>query len=101
MIYNVSQTSIDSFYSHGSKTLQADRILSVVQSSHADMSLREIKHIYDARFDTEIDVSTVSARCNQLVAEDRLQRATPVRKCQYSGKSVHPVSVAPAQGRLI
>lgn len=115
---SVQDTSINSYYSmpNEKKQGQADRIEAVVKflctgTPGADCSLREIKRTYDARYKgtydargkmiTEIDVSTVSARVNELIAAVRLFRPENYsRKCSISGETVHPVKLPSAQFTL-
>lgn len=106
MISNVSSTSRDALQSFGlsGQKTQADAIFVVVQqacrSGIKDMSLQEIKQAYRRLYEREIDVSSVSARVNNLVAAQRLVRDTDTRPCAVSGKGVHPVSV-PAKQALM
>lgn len=103
----VRETSIDAYHDmpNTKKRAQADRIESVVKflcecTPGADVSLREIKHTYDKNFGRvfgAIDVSTVSARVNELVAAGRLDRPGHTRKCTISKVTVHPVKPASLQ----
>lgn len=99
----VRDTSIDCFYSMRSayKATVCDSIYSIVAESKAALSLREIQARYNEEFDAHIDVSTVSARVNELVTASRLQRTAKVRKCTFSGKTIHPVSIVPVQLELV
>ena len=106
MISNVSKTSREALASvcKEGKNTQGDDVLSVISNAHVagrkDLSLREIKHLYQDRFSRDIDVSTVAARVNALVKTEHLVRAAVSRPCSLSGKSVMPVRVAPVQARL-
>jgi hypothetical protein len=75
---------------------QADRIEQIVRLRTIfrgeDVSLKEIQHIYHSRYH-HIELSTVSARVNALVAAKRLERLETTRKCSISGVSIHPVRV--------
>jgi len=99
----VRTTSIDAYHGIGNayKATVCDSIYSIVAESKSALSLREIKSRYNDLFDANIDVSTVSGRVNELVAANRLERTAPVRKCNFSGKTIHPVSVVPFQMRLV
>ena len=57
------------------------------------MSLKEIQSIYN-RYYKDIDLSTVSARVNGLVAAKRLERLEETRKCSISRISIHPLRPA-------
>lgn len=99
----VRDTSIDAYHGIGSayKATVCDSIYSIVAESKSALSLREIQSRYNDLFDANIDVSTVSARVNELITAGRLERTAPMRKCNFSGKTVHPVSVVPVQLRLV
>lgn len=103
---NIAETSRESLAGlslPGQKT-QADDVFLVVQlacrAGVKDLSLREIKQAYMRRFERDIDVSTVSARVNNLVTAQRLMRSTQSRPCSLSGKSVLPVSVPAKQAPM-
>lgn len=65
-----------------------------------DMSLREIQGRYEYLEDRRIDVGTVSARVNNLVAAGWLHRRSDIRPCRVTGHGVLPVYVLPQQERL-
>lgn len=93
---NVADTSIDAYRSIPVRKLatQADRICDIVKLHFftwgANLSLREIKGLYELS-GRQIDVSTVSARVNALVAAKRLKRLDETRKCNVTGIRVHPL----------
>ena len=96
---NVASTSITAYRNLPVKHLatQADRICDLV-TNHCntwggDLSLKEIKGIY-GRLYGEIEVSTISARVNALVAAGRLERLDDARKCSVTGINVLPVRPA-------
>ncbi len=99
----VLDTSIDAYHGIGNayKATVCDSIYSIVAHAQEPLSLREIKYFYENLIGDNIDVSTVSGRVNELVAANRLERSAPVRKCNFSGKTVHPVSIVPVQLRLV
>ena len=96
-------TSIEAYHniSNTYKATVCDSIYSIVAESNSALSLREIQSRYNDTHKTFIDVSTVSGRVNELITAGRLERTEPVRKCTFSGKSVHPVSIVPVQLRLV
>jgi hypothetical protein len=99
----VLDTSVDAFRQLPSVALkrQSDRIFEVVNACATDLSLREIAAAYEKRFGLQIDISTVSARVNALIAALRVERLESSRPCTVSGKTVHPVRVPPkGQGAL-
>ena len=65
-----------------------------------DLSLREIQQRFELLEGRRIDVSTVSARVNNLVAAGWLERRSDIRHCSVTGMAVHPVFVPPTQARL-
>lgn len=84
---------------------KSDLIESVVvvamRSGAADLSMREIQAGLESRFDMRLDLSTISARVNELVTAGRLLRdKTYVRPCRITGVGVHPVSAPMEQVRL-
>lgn len=98
----VLDTSIDAYHSLGNvyKENVCESIYAIVLLAHESLSLREIQAKYNSLLSANIDVSTVSARVNELVTAGRLERTAPVRKCKFSGKTIHPVSIVPVQMRL-
>lgn len=98
----VLDTSIDCYHSMGNmyKATVCNFIYSIVAHAQEALSLREIQAKYNSLLSANIDVSTVSARVNELVTAGRLERSAPVRKCNFSGKTIHPVSIVPVQMRL-
>lgn len=99
----VRDTSIDAYHSISNtyKATVCDSIYKIVAESKVALSLREIQSRYNDLYTANIDVSTVSGRVNELIVANRLERTAAVRKCSFSGKSVHPVSVVPVQMRLV
>jgi hypothetical protein len=99
----VQDTSIAAYRAMPVKRLQtqADRIEQIVKARSRerlsgrpgrDISLKEIQRAH--RFlHGDIELSTVSARVNALVAAKRLERLGTTRKCSISGISIHPVRV--------
>jgi hypothetical protein len=98
---NVQDTSITAYRSMPVKRLatQADRIELIVEQwclawgMEEGLSLKEIKALHQRRHG-DIELSTVSARVNSLVAAKRLERLETTRKCSISGIHIHPVRVA-------
>lgn len=85
--------------------VRAGEVLLVVtlacKAGHKDLSLREIKQAYVRQFDKDIDISTVSARVNELVKAKSLLRLSESRRlCTQSGASVLPVTVPTTQARM-
>jgi hypothetical protein len=99
----VADTSISAYRAMPVKQLatQADRIEQIVADEYAawgtDMSLREIQAAYRRLYcrtrGAYIDVSTVGARVNELIAANRLIRLETTRPCSNSQRPIHPVRV--------
>lgn len=93
---NVSDTSIAAWRSLPVQVLktQSDRICEIVTSYcnlwGGNLSLKEIQSIYNRNY-KDIDLSTVSARVNGLVAAKRLARLESTRKCSISRIHIHPL----------
>jgi hypothetical protein len=106
VISNVATTSRQALarLSQPGKNTQGDDVFEVISKACAagrkDLSLREIKHLYQDAFSVDIDVSTVSARVNVLVKAKRLVRDPVPRPCTLSGVLIGPVSLAPTQPDL-
>jgi hypothetical protein len=84
---------------------KADLIESVVvvamRSGATDLSMREIQAGLLSRFDMRLDLSSISARVNELVAAGRLLRdKTYTRPCRVTGAGVHPVCAPMEQVRM-
>lgn len=92
----MQETSIAAYHGLPVKTLatQSDRICEIVTKYHGwlggNISLKEIQSVY-RRYHGDIDLSTVSARVNGLVAAKRLERLETTRKCSISRISIHPL----------
>lgn len=99
-------TSSSAFKELGLKALQAqaravfDVALACQKAGARDMSLREIREAYERTHGVRIDVSTISARVNGLVAMGWLQRREETRACTISKHGVRPVFVPAKQARL-
>ena len=106
MISNVTSTSREALsnLAKPGKNTQGEDVFQVISEAcgagRKDLSLREIKHLYQDTFSRDIDVSTVSARVHALVKAKRLLHAAEPRLCAWSARSVLPVCVAPMQPDL-
>lgn len=96
---NVADTSIDAYHALPVQTLktQSDRICMLIECHwnlwKEALSLNEIKRLHKSMFG-DIDLSTISARVNGLVAAKRLERLEETRKCSISGVHIHPLRPA-------
>ena len=85
------------------KTLQ-DRILDICiraqRNGVADLSGGEIQKRYELQYGQRLDKSSISARVNNLVSANRLERLQHARVCQVSGRNIAPVRVPAVQARL-
>ena len=73
----------------GSELSQADKILGIIQLG-GDFSLQEIMKIYRGNWGN-IELSSVSARCNKLKEEEKIFETSP-RKCAITDKTVNPLT---------
>lgn len=73
----------------GQELSQSDKILGIIQLG-GDLSLQEIMKIYRGNWGN-IELSSVSARCNKLKEEEKIIEAAP-RKCAITGKTVNPLT---------
>lgn len=81
-----------------------ERIESVVTDSGRrgvrDMSAREIRDKIEADTGRRIELSTITARVNELVTAGRLQRDPAyTRACTVTGQQIHPLRAVPKQTR--
>ncbi|SEN72000.1 hypothetical protein SAMN05216404_106183 [Nitrosospira multiformis] len=92
----MQDTSIAAYHGLPVKTLktQSDRICEIVERYHGwlggNISLKEIQSIHRRNYG-DIELSTVSARVNGLVAAKRLERLEGTRKCSVTGVNIHPL----------
>jgi hypothetical protein len=92
----MQETSIAAYRNIPVKTLktQSDRICEIVTNYcnlwGGNLSLKEIQNIYGRNYH-DIELSTVSARVNGLVAAKRLERLESTRKCSISRIHIHPL----------
>lgn len=98
MIAETSITALQSVSLKEQKTL-ADKIFAVVvlarRAGVVDMSMREIQRDMELVEGKRIDLSTISARVNGLVAAKRLHRQHDApRACSFSGRLIFPLCVA-------
>ncbi len=95
----MQDTSIAAYRNIPVKSLktQSDRICEIVTDYCSlwggNLSLKEIQSIYSRNYH-DIELSTVSARVNGLVAAKRLERLESTRKCSISGIHIHPLRPA-------
>ncbi|SFB96358.1 hypothetical protein SAMN05216344_106110 [Polaromonas sp. OV174] len=77
-----------------------DVVLDSQRSGTQDMSLNEIRDIYESRQGRRIELGFVSARVSELVAAKRLVRLDDIRACSVTGSAVRPVCVPSEQAGL-
>ena len=74
---------------------------SACRSGERDLSMREIQRLLDQSAGRHIDMSTISARVNELVCAKRLTRDKyHPRRCTVTGKQIEPLSMPLSQARL-
>ena len=104
---NTRDTQSASFKALGYKRLgqQMQEILDIVRLGHergaVNMSLTEIRDLYEATYQRRIDLGTVSGRVRNLVDAGRLVRTDDSRACSVSKKIIRPVRMPLRQARLV
>ncbi len=71
-----------------------------IERGASDMSLTEIRDLYEHLHEKRIDLNRVSARVSNLIAAQRLERRSDTRPCLISKRNVHPVFIPLKQARL-
>jgi hypothetical protein len=95
----MQDSSIRAYHDLPVQTLktQSDRICMLVETHwnlwKEALSLNEIKRLHKSMFG-DIELSTIAARVNGLVAAKRLERLEKTRSCSVTGKTIHPVRPA-------
>ena len=103
---NTLDTQSAALHRMGFKALSASlaAVFDVVVAGHrsgaSDMSLTEIRDLYERMHGKRIDLNRVSARVSNLVTSGRLMRKQAPRPCSVTKHAVHPV-FAPAQQQSI
>lgn len=77
-----------------------DIVVGAQRNGIADLSLQEIRQRFEALHNTRIDLSTISARVNNLCVAGWLVRLPASRACTVTGREVHPVRAPEKQARL-
>lgn len=96
-------TSSDALKALGLRRLSAqqqaifDVVASACRNGMRDLSLTEIRDLFERANGKRIDVARVSSRVSELLSAGRLQRATEQRECSVTGHKCLPVSVVPHQ----
>ncbi len=90
--------------SNGARKTTCDMILDVVTRTQRcggrDMSMKEIQRDINTQYGRWLDVSTISARVNELMAGNKLQRTTEPRRCTVSGATIGGLSVPLTQASI-
>lgn len=73
----------------GTDKTQAEKILEIIELG-GTLSMQELMKIYRGKWGN-IELSSVSARCNKLKEEGKIIEAPP-RRCEISGKTVNPLT---------
>lgn len=103
----IADTSRDALQAMSISSLKrmGDRIHAVVaaacRAGALDVSMREIQQLLSRSTGEHIDMSSISARVNALVAAKRLVRhKSRPRACSITGKDIAPLSLPVVQDRL-
>lgn len=101
----MQESSISAYRGIPTKQLatQADRIFGLIEAFcntwGSDLSLNELKKIHQGVYG-DIELSTVSARVNALVAAGRIERLETSRKCEVTGRGIYPIRLPVKQAEL-
>lgn len=72
-----------------------------LQRESGDASMREVQNHLERHLGRRVDVSSISARVNELEAANRVVRDREMtRLCRVTQQSIHPLRLAPAQRRM-
>jgi len=76
-------------------------IASACRSGAKDMSMKEAQAALARVYGRTVELSSISARVNELVAAKRLVRdKLNTRPCTVTGQAIHPLSVVAEQERM-
>lgn len=80
---------------------EVETAIAQIQRTCGDASMREVQDHLERHLGRRVDVSSISARVNELEAAKRVVRdRTMTRLCRFSKESIHPLTVAPEQQRM-
>lgn len=80
---------------------EVETAISQIQRASGDASMKEVQDHLERHIGRRVDVSSISARVNELEAAKRVVRdRTCTRPCRMTGQAIHPLSVAPEQRRM-
>lgn len=90
--------------SNGKRKTLCDMIVDVVTQANRkgvrDLSMREVQVALNESYGRWVDVSTISARVNELMAGNKLLRVTQPRQCTISKAMVQALSVPMRQASI-
>jgi hypothetical protein len=69
-----------------------DVVADAMRAGFQDVSMREVQARLMAAHGLRLDLSTISARCNELVSAGRLLRSKTTRPCSITGQGIHGLS---------
>ena len=84
-----SKASYREIKESGTEMSQSDKILEIINIG-GTLSMQELMAIYRGKYGN-IELSSISARCNQLKADGKIIEASP-RKCSISDKTINPLT---------
>jgi len=90
-----SKASLLSEKEKGNTTSQEGKILEIIALG-GNLSLQEIMQIYRGKW-KNIELSSVSARCNKLKADGKIFEGRP-RKCSLTDKTINPLTIERKKG---
>lgn len=74
---------------NGTESTQAEKILAIIELG-GTLSMQELMKIYRGKHGN-IELSSISARCNKLKEEGKIIEAPP-RKCAITEKTINPLT---------
>lgn len=100
---DTSREAIASIGMRRRKSLADEVALAIqqIERINGDASMREIQNHLERHLGRRVDVSSISARVNELEAAKRVVRDREVtRLCRVTGQGIHPLSISPEWRQL-
>lgn len=80
---------------------EVETAIAQIQRASGDASMREVQDHLERHLSRRVDVSSISARVNELEAAQRVVRDRErTRQCRVTKQAIHPLSIPPMQQRM-
>lgn len=80
---------------------EVETAIAQIQRVSGDASMREVQDHLERHLSRRVDVSSISARVNELETAKRVVRDREMtRQCRVTGQAIHPLSIPPQQTRM-